>query len=404
MTASPRRTLSTSPDLAVASLRAELAWYRELFEEAPDAYLVTSLDGTIELANRRAGELLEMPAGELAGRSLAGFLAEGEHPGFEETLQGLGRGTAVLQQAIRLTLRPGRQVHATISATPVLDARGAAAGARWILRGLDQRTLDALDASLQAEIRERRRAEDQLLALAAKLSRSNRELEDFAAVAAHDLQEPLRKIVVYGNRLNDAWQADAHEQGEEYLSRILDAARRMQSLVRDLFAYARVTTSGQPMDRVDLNRVAREVLADLEVLIEQSGGRVAVHELPAIEADPRQMRQLFQNLLGNALKFHRTGEPPVVEVWAETTETMGGGVRLFFKDNGIGFDPRHLPRIFSIFHRLHSREEYPGTGVGLAICRKIAQGHGGDITATSAQGRGATFVVSLPIEQPRRAP
>jgi light-regulated signal transduction histidine kinase (bacteriophytochrome) len=190
---------------------------------------------------------------------------------------------------------------------------------------------------------------------------------------------------------------------------MLSAAGRMRRLIDDLLTFSRVTTQKRPFARLDLERVAREVVSDLEVRIAQAGGTVAIGKLPAVEADLTQMRQLFQNLIANAVKFHRPGVPPVVEVAGELVTQPPADpdadepvplCRLSVRDNGIGFDEKYRERIFDVFQRLHGRDEYEGTGVGLAVCRKIAERHGGTITAHGRPGEGATFVVTLPVRRP----
>lgn len=226
-----------------------------------------------------------------------------------------------------------------------------------------------------------------------ELRRSNRALQEFASVASHDLQEPLRKIQAFGDRLRTRHANALTPEGMECLEKMLGSADRMRALIADLLEYSRVTSKGRPFSPVDLNEVARHVLSDLEEGIARAGGRVEVGNLPKVPADPMQMRQLFQNLIGNALKFRRAGVPPVVAVEAEVGEDA---LRLTVSDNGIGFEARHAERIFEVFERLHGRGEYEGTGMGLAICRRIAQRHGGDIAARGAPEGGATFVVTLP--------
>lgn len=262
--------------------------------------------------------------------------------------------------------------------------------------------------SIVRDVTERKRAEEDLRLFATKLEQSNRELQDFASVASHDLQEPLRKIQAFGDRLKIKCGDSLSETGRDYLERMQNAAHRMQILINDLLTFSRVTTKAQPFVAVDLNRVVRDVVSDLEVRIEQTGGRIEVGELLTIDADPLQMRQLFQNLIGNALKFRRPEAPPVVRVSCgrvkrndeSSVATCGGDLcRITVEDNGIGFDEKYLDRIFTVFQRLHGRQEYEGTGVGLAVCRRIAERHGGDITAKSAPGEGATFTVTLPLEQ-----
>jgi len=255
---------------------------------------------------------------------------------------------------------------------------------------------------------ERNRLQTQLKEQAAALETTNRELKQFAYVASHDLQEPLRKILAFGERLTTKYGQDLAEQGRDYVQRMQNAALRMQALIDDLLVYSRVTTRANPFVSVDLGEVVEEVVSDLEVRIERTGGRVLVEQLPAVEADPIQMRQLFQNLIGNALKFHVEEQKPLVEVSAVATDRkddsgqpiLGNGqCQIAVRDNGIGIDPKYSDRIFGVFQRLHSRGSYEGTGIGLAICRKIVERHGGTITATSELGSGATFVVALPIQQ-----
>ena len=269
-----------------------------------------------------------------------------------------------------------------------------------LLRQLADQISIALAQSqlLEAEIRQRQ-----------ELLRSNAELQQFASIASHDLQEPLRKIQTFGNRVKDKYGDVLTDQGRDYLERMQNAAQRMQALIDDLLTLSRVTTKAQPFVPVNLTQVAREVLSDLEVCIQRNGGRVEVGELPTIDADPIQMRQLLQNLISNALKFHRDEEAPLVKLYCQMLESQenpprGGSpvaelCQIIVKDNGIGFDQKYVDRIFNVFQRLHSRSEYEGTGMGLAICRKIASRHGGSITAESTPGGGAKFMVTLPIQQ-----
>ena len=253
---------------------------------------------------------------------------------------------------------------------------------------------------INLDITERRREQDELRAAKEELERSNKELEEFAYVASHDLQEPLRKITAFGERLADRCGEELDERARDYLDRMQNAASRMRGLINDLLTFSRVTTRAQPFTPVDLNEVVEEVISDLEIRIQELHGEVEVGDLPTIDAEPTQMRQLFQNLIGNGLKFHREDVPPVVEVEGELTQDETGEevCRLRVKDNGIGFDEKYLDRIFTIFQRLHARGEYAGTGVGLALCSKIVRRHGGDITAESEPGQGATFIVTLPVE------
>jgi len=251
------------------------------------------------------------------------------------------------------------------------------------------------------DITERKRAEETLSHKAAELARSNAELEQFAFAASHDLQEPLRKIQAFADRLRVKTAKSRSPDIHDYLERMQNAAARMQTLINDLLAFSRVIRGSQPFTPVELKTIIKEVLSDLELRIEKSGARVEVGELPAIDADPMQMRQLMLNLIGNALKFQPEGGTPVVKIHSRMVTAASGEqlCEINVQDNGIGFEEQYLEKIFAVFQRLHGRSEYEGTGVGLAICRRITDRHGGAITAKSKLGEGATFIVTLPVRQ-----
>jgi signal transduction histidine kinase len=279
--------------------------------------------------------------------------------------------------------------------------RGINAAKSELERRVAERTHQLADTNrmLLSEATERERLNQELREHALQLERSNKELESFASVASHDLQEPLRKILAFGDRLNTKAGDALGDDARDYLERMLASAARMQVLINDLLSFSRVTTRAQPYVEVDLNRTLAAVLADLEARIERSGGAVTADPLPTIEADPTQMRQLLQNLLSNALKFSRPGVPPQVHVSTAGGEGDGGCVELVVRDNGIGFESKYSEKIFAIFQRLHGRGQYEGTGIGLAVCRKIAERHGGSITAASVPGEGSTFTIRLPVRQ-----
>lgn len=236
---------------------------------------------------------------------------------------------------------------------------------------------------------------------AAELARSNEELDQFASIASHDLQEPLRKVRTFTEQLAVMEGDRVSAKGREYLERANAAAERMQKLIEDLLKFSRVSTQGRPFTRVDLGAVAREVVSDLEAQIHEAGAQLRVHDLPTIDADHLQMQQLLQNLISNAVKFRKKDVPCEVDVSAVVD---GEFVHLVVRDNGIGFDPRYRLRIFRVFERLHGRTEYSGTGIGLALCRKIADRHGGTIEADGEPGVGSTFTVSLPVRQREARP
>jgi len=265
--------------------------------------------------------------------------------------------------------------------------------------------LQDFNANLEQTVIERTAAltetMETLRLLNTELQRSNQELQDFAYVASHDLQEPLRKIQAFGNLLAEEYSPVLGE-GKTYIERMRNAASRMQILINDLLIFSRVTSKALPFSEVNLTMTAQEVVIDLETLLLATSGTVEIDELPMIEADPLQMRQLLQNLIGNALKFHKPGSPPVVHVSAQVRidpQTSDEQCLLTVADNGIGFDEKYLDRIFIVFQRLHGRGEYEGTGIGLAVVRKIVERHSGTITARSTVGKGATFQVTLPVHQ-----
>jgi len=250
-------------------------------------------------------------------------------------------------------------------------------------------SVDDISISKQAEI--------DLQGYAAKLEQSNRDLQEFAYIASHDLQEPLRKVLAFGDRLVNKYGDSLDETGKDYLKRMRDASQRMQTLINDLLSFSRVSTRAQPFARVDLNDIIADVVSNLENQIDRTQGKVEFGKLPVIEADPTQMYQLMQNLINNGLKFHHEKRSPVIQVSASNARDK---CKLTVKDNGIGFDMQYLDRIFKPFQRLHSRQEYEGSGMGLAICRRIVERHGGEITALSTPGEGSVFIITLPMHQP----
>jgi len=263
---------------------------------------------------------------------------------------------------------------------------------------------------VSSDISARKRQEVELQHSAEQLKRSNEELQNFANVASHDLQEPLRKIQAFGDRLRVKCAPQLGDAGLDYLERMESAARRMQSLIQDLLKLSRVVTQAQPFERCDLQKILRDALSDLEVALEKSEARISIGPLPAVDGDPVQLWQLFQNLVNNSVKFRRPGVPPEIRitgrVFAAPADLIAGAAagdpvaEITVQDNGIGFEEKFAEQIFVVFQRLHSRDEYPGTGIGLAVCRKITDRHAGRIVAKSRPGGGAIFLVTLPVQQP----
>lgn len=247
-----------------------------------------------------------------------------------------------------------------------------------------------------------------------ELARSNRELEEFAFVASHDLQEPLRKIQAFSDRIERMYQDRLDEKGLDYMARMKNAATRMSSLISDLLEFSRIRTRSKPFVDVDLNDLIDGILDDMEIAIEECGATIKRDKLPVIPADPSQAYQLFLNLLSNAIKFRRADESPVVTIRYQKIEKMleDGAIigdnpvaadsvlchEFTIQDNGVGFAQEFSDKIFMPFQRLHSRNEYKGTGIGLAVCRRIVERHKGTVTASSEVGVGTTFIISLPVE------
>ncbi len=276
-----------------------------------------------------------------------------------------------------------------------------------------RRVLQQQNDELNFEIVERRRVEKDLWELnktlelrvaektadaqlhAAELARSNAELEQFAHVVSHDLQEPIRKIVNFTRILEEMFPSTVDGKAKEYFAYIVDGAIRMRTLIQDLLQFSQVAQPQLNLEKVDVNAMISEILFELDHIVTETSARVMVETLPLVDANPTQLRQLFQNLIRNAMKFRRD-VPPVIEISAIEER----GLRVFsVKDNGIGIEEQHWGRIFNVFQRLHTRREYPGSGIGLSICKKIVERHGGGIWLRSVVGEGSTFYFSLPIKR-----
>ncbi len=247
------------------------------------------------------------------------------------------------------------------------------------------------------DITKRREIEEMLQNLVKDLAEANQNLEDFTRTASHDLQEPVRKIISFSDRLRTSMGDKLDSKEKEYFHRLENSSVRMQKLIEDLLRYSRISSLPPEMGPADLKEVVNEVLLDLEVSIERSKGVIEIKHLPKIEADKTQMRQLFQNLISNALKFHNKTEPPKIEI--DSIYNDNGYWKILIRDNGIGMKEEHIKRIFKPFERLHGTSEFPGTGMGLAICLKVVTRHHGKIVVKSSLGKGTLYIVELPEKQ-----
>ena len=243
------------------------------------------------------------------------------------------------------------------------------------------------------DITQRKRAEEKLAQTLVDLERSNKELQQFANVASHDLQEPLRMVASYTQLLEKRYKGRLDSDADDFIQFAVDGATRMQKLINDLLSYSRVGARTTPFEPTDCHSVLQEAIANLDITIRENDATITHDELPTVLGDPAQMRQLFQNLIGNAIKF-RSEQASGVHVSAEEKENEWV---FFVRDNGIGIDPQYHDRIFVLFQRLHSQGDHPGTGIGLAICRKIVERHGGRIWVESEFGKGSTFYFTMPI-------
>ena len=386
-----------SRDALLALLQSETR-FRGVTECSPLGIFVTNASGMCVYANPKLTEITGSGSeAELLSNGFFRTLYSADRETVLQKWQTALREQSAFSSVHRLVRQDGagRVVWVSVQAAPLLptlgfteDASGVSVAHGW--------------AGTVEDVSEQKAAEEALLTLTQELKRSNDALQEFAGVASHDLQEPLRKVLTFGDRLKSRSGADLSDEGAEYLNRMLGAAARMQTLLDDLLLYSRVSSKAQRFRPVALDGIAGGVVQDLEARLHETGGVVVLGDLPTLDADPLQMRQLLQNLISNALKFHRPDVPPQVTVSSQMVTEPGKEnrqlCRISIQDNGIGFDNQYAVRIFEVFERLHNRTDYEGTGMGLAICRKIVHRHGGTIVAESAMGHGARFMVTLPMQ------
>ncbi len=369
---------------AEEALRESETRLRAIMDNVADAIITISKQGIIESLNLAGERIFGYAISEIVGKKFNSLLADGQQGKHDTDFKGFfgdGDITLVTMKSCEVMGRrkDGSSFPMDLSITPM------------------QLKNQELFTGIIRDTTNRKRAEEKLKQAVAELERSNQELQNFASIASHDLQEPLRKIITFGGRLRDV-ASNLDEQGQNYLQRMQKSAERMQRFIDDLLIYSRVTAKAREFETVDLNKIIKEVLMDLEVRVAQVKGTVNVANLPTLMADPVQMGQLFQNLIGNALKFHKNDTPPFINL--NSSRGDNGFWKIVVEDNGIGLDEKYSDRIFKAFERLHGRSSYEGSGMGLTICQKIVVRHNGKIEVKSAVSQGATFYITLPEKQP----
>lgn len=352
--------------------------FRLVVEASPSGMLLVDRAGTITLVNAEIERIFGYGRSELVGAPLDALVPASRRPGhaglrtgFEGSQQTRRMGSGRLITGLR---KDGAEVHIEVALTPLMTSAGP------------------VTLAVVVDVSEREALLQQLEAQAVELRRSNEELTQFAYVASHDLQEPLRMVASFAELLDERSRAHLDEKGLKYLGYVTEGARRMQQLVRDLLAYSRLGTQGRPMASVDLSRVAQRVVDDLALAIRSSGATVDIGPLPTVQGDEGQLGQLLQNLVGNALKFRGEAAPRV----SITATSDGSMCHVAVADNGIGIDMKYHDRVFEMFQRLHGRGQFEGSGIGLAIVRRVVQRHGGTVWFESAPGAGTCFHFTLP--------
>ncbi len=379
------------------AVRARERYFSTLAEAIPDIVFTCDELGRLDYFNPRWYAYTGLDPAELAeDEVLRRVHPDDLAPARARWHEAFGAGQPAEVQ-LRLRSHEGDYRWFLVRVVPVHEKSGEIS--RWFGSGAEIQAQKMAEETLEARVAERTAALGQANET---LEQRNRELQDFAYVASHDLQEPLRKILTFTDLFVGDYGGLVPDEGRHFLSRVQDAARRMSRLINDLLAFSRVSTQQATFRPVNLQRKMEMVLADLEVRIAETGARVDVQPMPTLVGDATQLRQLLQNLVGNALKYRKPGVAPFVQVRSQIVEGEGGRpfCRIEVEDNGIGFDEKYLDRIFAPFQRLHTRGQYEGTGIGLAICRRIVERHGGTLTARSTPDVGSVFIATLPLEPP----
>ncbi|MDD1719244.1 MAG: PAS domain S-box protein, partial [Methanoregulaceae archaeon] len=404
----------TGQKKAEEAIRRAGAYNRSLIEASLDPLVTISPDGTISDVNEATARVTGFSREELIGTDFSNYFTEPGRAkaGYEKVF----RDGSVTDYELQIRHRDGRVTPVLYNASVYLDETGSITGVFAAARDVTERKraesalmtaytelddrvkertreLQEANVRLEKEIAERKATAEELRKKSEELARSNLELQQFAYIASHDLQEPLRAISGFTELLEKRYRGRLDERADNYIRFIVDGTRQMHQVIEDLLAYSRVQTKAHEFDLIDTNGALDQALLNLRVSIRDSGAIITRDTLPHISADGTQITQVFQNLVGNALKFQKPGNVPVVHITAGREDSMW----IFsVTDNGIGIDPRHSERIFKIFQRLHAKGNYEGTGIGLAICKRIVERHGGEISVLPAPAGGSTFSFTIP--------
>jgi PAS domain S-box-containing protein len=373
------------------ALRKSEEKYRTVLDEIGDAYFEVDLKGTLTFVNDQMTQHLQYSKEELLGMNYRTFTAEEEIKNVYEAYNRVYRTSeASLSFGHKVIRKDGTRGVSDVSISPLKNEKGEIFGFRGISRDITVRK--QLEEEREALLQEIRKINQ-------KLEEANKELQDFVYIASHDLREPLRKISSFGTLLQDSLKGRLNEDQQENFEFMIDGSRRMQDMIDALLTYSRLTTKAKPFEWVDLNKVIEDLKKlELATMLDETRGIIHVPKpLPSIQADPSQMHQLFQNLIGNGLKFHKEEIPPEIIIRAHEVEN--NMIRIEVEDNGIGIDEKYHGQLFTMFKRLHPREQYEGTGIGLASCKKIVERHGGNIGIKSTPDKGSTFWLTLPRER-----
>ncbi|MDD1676623.1 MAG: PAS domain S-box protein, partial [Methanomicrobiales archaeon] len=357
------------------AFRASESRYRNIVETSQEGIAIGAVKGGFTFVNQRFADMLGYTREEMYGKKALDFMEEDQAAKVKSSIALLQKGKP-LQEEYRFRRKDGSAVWTLASSSPLYDVDGKHIG----------------NLVMHTDITDRKQVEEELQKTVDELKRSNQDLEQFAYIASHDLQEPLRNVTLFSQLFIRKYGDNLTSEGREYLDFVIEGSTRMSTLIHDLLDYSRVVTRGEPFIAVDMNDVVVDACTNLQTLIQESGASITYDHLPITNADPLQIRQVFQNLIDNALKYRGTGVP---EVHISSVQKEDEWI-FCVKDNGIGIAPEYHERIFQLFKRLHTRQKYSGTGIGLSLVKKIVDRHGGRVWVESEEGKGATFCFTLP--------